>query len=125
MTDWSADPWFAEHAWVAPRVGEPRRSGFKSLRPHAFSIPPIGAVRPRSRANPSRGFKEANFLPPRGIPMPIDRRRLLQVVAVLRAVCADPTIVVRGTVRGMNPGLPGPDWPLGNRSVGPNLAETR
>src|SRR3989442_7696970 len=36
MTDWSADPWFAEHAWVAPRVGETRRSGFKSLRPHAF-----------------------------------------------------------------------------------------
>jgi len=41
MTDWSADPWFAEHAWVAPRVGETRRSGFKSLRPHAFSIPLI------------------------------------------------------------------------------------
>src|SRR5713226_5940003 len=39
MTDWSADPWFAEHAWVAPRVGETRRSGFKSLRPHAFSDP--------------------------------------------------------------------------------------
>jgi len=38
MTDWSADPWFAEHAWVAPRVGETRRSGFKSLRPHAFSL---------------------------------------------------------------------------------------
>src|SRR5947209_12031661 len=38
MTDWSADPWFAEHAWVAPRVGETRRSGFKSLRPHAFSV---------------------------------------------------------------------------------------
>src|SRR2546422_3197596 len=38
MTDWSADPWFAEHAWVAPRVGETRRSGFKSLRPHALSL---------------------------------------------------------------------------------------
>ena len=37
MTDWSADPWFAQHAWVAPRVGEPRRSGFKSLRPHSTS----------------------------------------------------------------------------------------
>src|SRR5437867_5993576 len=36
MTDWSADPWFARHAWVAPRVGETRRSGFKSLRPHAL-----------------------------------------------------------------------------------------
>src|SRR5437660_6977276 len=37
MTDWSADPWFAQHAWVAPRVGETRRSGFKSLRPHSTS----------------------------------------------------------------------------------------
>src|SRR2546422_3869829 len=124
MTDWSADPWFAEHAWVAPRVGEPRRSGFKSLRPHAFSIPPIGAVRPRSRANPSRGFKEANFLPPRGIPMLIDRRRLFQVVAVLGAVCAYATIVVGGTGRGMNAGLACPDWPLCNGSVVPNLADT-
>src|SRR3989442_1134761 len=41
MTDWSADPWFAEHAWVAPRVGETRRSGFKSLRPHALSFGPL------------------------------------------------------------------------------------
>jgi len=38
MTDWSADPWFAQHAWVAPRVGETRRSGFKSLRPHSSSL---------------------------------------------------------------------------------------
>src|SRR5207245_4813250 len=41
MTDWSADPWFAEHAWVAPRVGETRRSWFKSLRPHALSFGPL------------------------------------------------------------------------------------
>src|SRR6266704_1542837 len=40
MTDWSADPWFARHAWVAPRVGETRRSGFKSLRPHVFPAEP-------------------------------------------------------------------------------------
>src|SRR3989449_10236847 len=111
MTDWSADPWFAEHAWVAPRVGEPRRSGFKSLRPHAFSIPPIGAVGPRSRADPSRGFKEANFLPPRGIPMLIDRRRLFQVVAVLRAVFACDTIVAGTTVLGMQGGLLLPKCP--------------
>src|SRR5438309_4988041 len=38
MTDWSADPWFAQHAWVAPRVGETRRSGFKSLRPHLLPL---------------------------------------------------------------------------------------
>src|SRR2546425_12871302 len=36
-----------------------------------------------SRADSSRGFKEADFLPPRGILMPIDRRRLLQVGAIL------------------------------------------
>src|SRR3989454_4855311 len=124
MTDWSADPWFAEHAWVAPRVGKTRLSGFKSLRPHAFSIPPSWAVGPRSRADPSRGFKEANFLPPQGIPMPIDRRRLLQVVAILGAVCAYTTIVVGGTVRGTNAGLACPDWPLCNGSVVPNLADT-
>src|SRR5437773_12444129 len=45
MTDWSADPWFAQHAWVAPRVGETRRSGFKSLRPHSFPLE-LGEIRP-------------------------------------------------------------------------------
>ena len=56
--------------------------------------------------------------------MPIDRRRLLQVVAILGAVCAYTTIVVGGTVRGMNAGLTCPDWPLCNGSVVPNLADT-
>ena len=56
--------------------------------------------------------------------MPIDQRRLLQVVAILGAVCAYTTIVVGGTVRGMNAGLTCPDWPLCNGSVVPNLADT-
>ncbi len=56
--------------------------------------------------------------------MPIDRRRLLQVVAIFGAVCAYATIVVGGTVRGMNAGLACPDWPLCNGSVVPNLADT-
>jgi len=56
--------------------------------------------------------------------MPIDRRRLLQVMAILRAVCAYATIVVGGTVRGMAAGLACPDWPLCNGSVVPDLADT-
>src|SRR2546426_9782055 len=75
-----------------------------------------------SRTDSSRGFKEANFLPPRGIPMPIDRRRLLQVVAVPRAVFAYPPIVLGGTVPGMNAGRACPEWPLGQRSGVPNRA---
>src|SRR5437016_12145991 len=53
--------------------------------------------------------------------MPIDRRRLLQVVAIFGAVCAYATIVVGGTVRGMGAGLACPDWPLCNGSVVPDL----
>src|SRR2546422_173091 len=78
-----------------------------------------------SRADSSRGFKEADFLPPRGILMPIDRRRLLQVVAILGALFAYTTIVVGGIVRGMDAGLACPDWPLCNGSVVPNLADAR
>jgi len=71
--------------------------------------PPNWSVGSGSRADPSRGFKEADFLPPRGILMPIDRRRLLQVVAILGALFAYATIVVGGTVRGMDAGLACPD----------------
>ncbi len=56
--------------------------------------------------------------------MPIDQRRFLQVVAILGAVCAYATIVVGGTVRGMDAGLACPDWPLCNGSVVPDLADT-
>jgi cytochrome c oxidase assembly protein subunit 15 len=56
--------------------------------------------------------------------MPIDRRRFLQVVAILGAVFAYATIVVGGTVRGMGAGLACPDWPLCNGSVVPDLANT-
>src|SRR5712692_11185552 len=78
----------------------------------------------RSGANSLRGFIAADFLPPREIRMPIDRRRLLQVVALLGAVCAYATIVVGGTVRGMGAGLACPDWPLCNGSAVPDLADT-
>ncbi len=56
--------------------------------------------------------------------MPIERRRFLQVVAILGAVFAYATIVVGGTVRGMGAGLACPDWPLCNGSVVPDLANT-
>ena len=71
-----------------------------------------------------RGFIETDFLPPHEIPMPIDRRRFLQVVAILGALCAYATIIVGGTVRGMGAGLACPDWPLCNGSVVPDLADT-
>ena len=71
-----------------------------------------------------RGFIAADFLPPRESRMPIDQRRLLQVVAILGAVFAYATIVVGGTVRGMGAGLACPDWPLCNGSVVPDLADT-
>src|SRR5713101_6618281 len=62
MTDWSADPWFAEHAWVAPRVGETRRSGFKSLRPHAFSLE-SGEIGPDCWLRPVRVFRSSRPCP--------------------------------------------------------------
>ena len=55
--------------------------------------------------------------------MAIDRRRLLQVVAILGALFAYATIVVGGTVRGMGAGLACPDWPLCNGSVVPDLTD--
>jgi len=75
----------------------------------------------RSGANSLRGFIAADFLPPREIRMPVDRRRLLQVVAILGALFAYATIVVGGTVRGLDAGLACPDWPLCNGSVVPDL----
>ena len=56
--------------------------------------------------------------------MPIDRKRLLQIVAILGAACAYATIVVGGTVRGLGAGLACPDWPLCNGSVVPDLADS-
>ena len=56
--------------------------------------------------------------------MPINQRRFLQVVAILGAVSAYATIVVGGTVRGMDAGLKCLDWPLCNGSVVPDLADT-
>jgi cytochrome c oxidase assembly protein subunit 15 len=54
-----------------------------------------------------------------------DRRRFYQVVAFLAAVCAYATIVLGGTVRGMDAGLACPDWPLCNGSIVPTLGDPR
>lgn len=55
--------------------------------------------------------------------MSIDRRRILQIVALIGAFSAYATIVLGGTVRGMGAGLACPDWPLCHGSVVPNLAD--
>src|SRR5436189_5966150 len=55
--------------------------------------------------------------------MPIDRRRLLQMIAIAGAICAYTTIVLGGTVRGMGAGLACPDWPLCNGSLVPNVGD--
>lgn len=52
-----------------------------------------------------------------------DRRRWLQILAILAAITAYATIVLGGTVRGMGAGLACPDWPLCNNSVIPNLGD--
>jgi len=57
--------------------------------------------------------------------MQIDRRRLFRIVAVLSAITAYGTIVIGGTVRGMDAGGACPDWPLCNNSIVPNLGDPR
>ncbi|TLZ89245.1 MAG: hypothetical protein E6K04_08435 [Methanobacteriota archaeon] len=60
-----------------------------------------------------------------GLRVRFDRRRFYQVVAVLAAACAYATIVLGGTVRGMDAGLACTDWPLCNGSVVPDLGNPR
>ena len=57
--------------------------------------------------------------------MAFDRRRFYQVVAILAAVCAYATIVLGGTVRGMDAGRACTDWPLCNGSIVPDLGNPR
>jgi cytochrome c oxidase assembly protein subunit 15 len=45
------------------------------------------------------------------------------MIAVLGAICSYATIVLGGTVRGMDAGLACPDWPLCHGSIVPNLAD--
>jgi heme A synthase len=71
--------------------------------------------------NATRGFIGGRLLPRGGISTKIDRRRFLQVVAILGALFAYSTIVLGGTVRGMGAGLACPDWPLCNGHVIPPL----
>ena len=55
--------------------------------------------------------------------MRIDRRRLLQTVAILATLSAYATIVLGGTVRGMEAGLACPDWPLCNGHLIPDVSD--
>ena len=57
------------------------------------------------------------------LPVPIDRRRFYQVLAILGAVSAYATIVLGGTVRGMGAGLACPDWPLCKGSIVPDVGD--
>ena len=80
----------------------------------------------RLAANPlesERDFIARSRLPQFGSRVALDRRRFYQVVAILAAVCAYATIVLGGTVRGMDAGLACTDWPLCNGSIVPNLGD--
>lgn len=55
----------------------------------------------------------------------MERRRFLQVIALLGAACAYATIVLGGTVSGMGARFACPDWPLCHGSIVPNLADPR
>ncbi|HYY47248.1 MAG TPA: COX15/CtaA family protein [Thermoplasmata archaeon] len=55
--------------------------------------------------------------------MQVDPGRFLRMIAVLGAICSYATIVLGGTVRGMDAGLACPDWPLCHGSIVPNLAD--
>src|SRR5438046_9218889 len=82
----------------------------------------------RLGANPlesERDFIARSRLPRFGSRVAFDRRRFYQVVAILAAVCAYATIVLGGSVRGMDAGLACPDWPLCNGSIGPHLGRPR
>jgi cytochrome c oxidase assembly protein subunit 15 len=57
------------------------------------------------------------------LPVPFDRRRFYQVVAILAAASAYATIILGGTVRGMGAGLACPDWPLCHGSVIPDVRD--
>src|SRR5438552_15691715 len=69
----------------------------------------------------SEGLLKRTHSRPPPIRMPIDRRRLLQAIAILGALCAYTTIVRRGTVPGRGAGHACPDWPLCNGHLGPDL----
>src|SRR5947208_16197770 len=82
----------------------------------------------RLAANPlesERDFIARSRLPRFGSRVAYDRRRFYQVVAILAAVCAYATIVLGGTVRGIDEELASLDWPLCSGSVVPNLGAPR
>ena len=91
----------------------------------AFSRVPRGARdilnSEKDRAGCDARFYRRAASPAGGNSTKIDRRRLLQVVAILGTLCAYATIVLGGTVRGMGAGLACPDWPLCNGHVVPPL----
>src|SRR2546430_13024847 len=94
-------------------------------RPHTFSFQRFEAWARGPWPSLCEGLSRRTFSRGRTNLMPIDQRRLLQVVAILGALFAYATIVVGGTVSGCDAGLACPDWPLCNGSVVPNLANTQ
>jgi len=71
-----------------------------------------------------RGFIAVDHVPAVGaLGVSLNRRRLLQVLALMGATSAYATIVLGGTVRGMGAGLACPDWPLCNGSAIPDLRD--
>src|SRR5213594_2983536 len=94
-------------------------------RPHTFSFQRFEAWARGPWPSLCEGLSRRTFSRVRTDLMPINQRRLLQVVAILGALFAYATIVVGGTVRGLDAGLACNDWPLCNGSVVPNLANTK
>src|SRR6266705_543682 len=92
-------------------------------RPHTLSFKRFETWAHGPQPSLCEGLSRRTFSRGRTDLMPIDQRRLLQVVAILGALFAYATIVVGGTVRGLDAGLACPDWPLCNGSVVPDRAE--
>src|SRR5437899_11883690 len=92
-------------------------------RPHTFSFKRFETWAHGPWPSLCEGLSRRTFSRVRTDLMPINQRRLLQVVAILGALFAYATIVVGGTVRGMGAGLACPDWPLCNGSVVPDLTD--
>src|SRR2546428_3221312 len=94
-------------------------------RPHTFSFQRFEAWARGPWPSLCEGLSRRSLSRGRTNLMPIDQRRLLQVVAILGALFAYATIVVGGTVRGLEGGLAWPGWAVFNGSVVPNLANTQ
>src|SRR5438128_12639505 len=91
-------------------------------RPHTFSLQRFETWARGPWPSLCEGLSRRTFSRVRTDLMPINQRRLLQVVAILGALFAYATIVVGGTVRGWDAGRAGNAWPSCNGPVGAGLA---